>query len=399
MQRLFNLHDRLLSLTPMKIIRKCGMEINWDTPMLAIRGPKGIGKSTLLRQYIRLHYNKGDRKVLYCSLDNSYFADHSILDLAEEFYRKGGKHLFLDEIHKYPMWSRELKEIYDNYPDMRVVISGSSLLSLQQGKADLSRRCINHDFQGLSFREYLQFYKGIDLPVCALDEMLTNPFPFIEKVYDKCKPLAYFDEYLACGYYPYYTGNETDYYSAINSVVCYIIEEELPRICNVELENTRKIRALMNVLAASEPYEVDMSRMSIQSGLQRKTILTYLKYLSDAKLVNLLYSDLVNVKKMQKPDKIYIEDTNMLHALATHPTKEGTLRETFAVNHLVFNHSVEYGKQHGDFVVDGKYTIEVGGQSKNFKQIANIPNSYIFADDIEYPWENKLPLWLLGFLY
>lgn len=399
MQRLFKLQDRLLTQTPLKIIRKCGMDINWNTRMLAIRGAKGIGKSTILLQYIRLHYNEGDRSVLYCSLDHNYFADHSILDLAEEFYRRGGKHLFLDEIHKYPHWSKELKEIYDSYPDMRVVISGSSLLSLQQGEADLSRRCINHDLQGLSFREYLQFYKGIDLPTCTLDDMLTNPYPFIKQVYEICKPMAYFDDYLAYGYYPFYAGNDTDYYSIINTVVSYIIEDELPRICKVDLENTRKIRALMNILASSEPYEVDISRMSIQSGLQRKTILVYLNYLSKAQLVNLLYSDLINVKKMQKPDKIYIENTNMLQALATHPTKEGTLRETFAINHLAFNHSVEYGKQQGDFVVDGKYTIEVGGQSKTKKQIAVVPNSYILADDIEYPWENKLPLWIIGFLY
>lgn len=399
MQRLFNLQDRLLEETPMEIIRKCGMDINWNTRLLAIRGPKGVGKSTLIRQYIRQHYQDGDRTVLYCSLDHNYFADHSILDLAEEFYLKGGKHLFLDEIHKYTHWSRELKEIYDSYPSMRIVISGSSLLELQQGEADLSRRCINHDFQGLSFREYLQFYKGIDLPVCPLDQMLNDPYPFIRQVYKVCKPMAYFDEYLAHGYYPYFEGNEVDYYSAINTVVRYIIDEELPRICKVELENTRKIRALMNILAASEPYEVDISRMSVQSGLQRKTILAYLNYLSDAKLVNLLYSDYINVKKMQKPDKIYIENTNMLYALATHPIKEGTLRETYAINHLAFNHSVEYGKQKGDFVVEGKYTIEVGGASKTNKQIAGVPNAYILADDIEFPWENKLPLWLIGFLY
>ena len=163
MQRLFQFHDRFIEQTPMEIIRECGTRINWDAPMLALRGAKGVGKSTILRQYIRSHYQKEDRSVLYCSLDSNYFADHSILDLAEQFYRIGGKHLFLDEIHKYSNWSRELKEIYDLYAtDMRIVISGSSLLSLQQGDADLSRRCINHDIQGLSFREFLRFYKGLE---------------------------------------------------------------------------------------------------------------------------------------------------------------------------------------------------------------------------------------------
>ena len=399
MQRLFQLQEQLLGLTPMEIVRDCASKINWESQLVAIRGPKGVGKSTILRQYIKQHYAPNDQSALYCSLDANYFVDHSILDLVEQFYRIGGKHLFLDEVHKYPNWSREIKEIYDFYPDLRVVISGSSLLSLMQGDADLSRRCVNYDIQGLSFREYLRFYEGIELPVCTMDELVTDAHPFVAQVYKKCKPMAYFDKYLQYGYFPYYKNNPVEYYAAIANGVRYIIEDELPRICKVELGNTRKIRALMNILASSEPYEVDITRMSVQSGLQRPTILAYLKYLSDAKLIHLLYSDLVNVKKLQKPDKIYIDDTNMLCALASRPVKEGTMRETFAISHLSVGHELEYGKQHGDFVVDGRYTFEVGGAGKNFKQIADIPNSFILADDTDYPFGNKLPLWLIGFLY
>ena len=399
MQRLFQLQEQLLGLTPMEIVRECAFKINWDSQLVAIRGPKGVGKSTIIRQYIKQHYAPNDQSALYCSLDANYFVDHSILDLVEQFYRIGGKHLFLDEVHKYSNWSREIKEIYDYYPDLRVVISGSSLLSLMQGDADLSRRCINYDIQGLSFREYLHFYEGIELPVCTMEELVSNTHPFVAQVYKHCKPMAYFDKYLHYGYFPYYRNNPVEYYAAVSNVVRYIIEDELPRICKVDLSNTRKIRALMNILASSEPYEVDITRMSVQSGLQRPTILAYLKYLSDAKLIHLLYSDLVNVKKLQKPDKIYIEDSNMLCALASRPVKEGTMRETFAISHLSVGHEVEYGKQHGDFVVDGRYTFEVGGASKNFKQIADIPNSFILADDMDYPLGNKLPLWLIGFLY
>ena len=399
MQRLFQLQEQLLGLTPMEIVRECAFKINWDSQLVAIRGPKGVGKSTIIRQYIKQHYAPNDQSALYCSLDANYFVDHSILDLVEQFYRIGGKHLFLDEVHKYSNWSREIKEIYDYYPDLRVVISGSSLLSLMQGDADLSRRCINYDIQGLSFREYLHFYEGIELPVCTMEELVSNAHPFVEQVYKHCKPMAYFDKYLHYGYFPYYRNNPVEYYAAVSNVVRYIIEDELPRICKVDLSNTRKIRALMNILASSEPYEVDITRMSVQSGLQRPTILAYLKYLSDAKLIHLLYSDLVNVKKLQKPDKIYIEDSNMLCALASRPVKEGTMRETFAISHLSVGHEVEYGKQHGDFVVDGRYTFEVGGASKNFKQIADIPNSFILADEMDYPLGNKLPLWLIGFLY
>ena len=373
----------------MKIVRQCASKINWDLQLIAIRGARGVGKSTIIRQYIRSHYEIGDKTALYCTLDANYFADHSILDLVEQFYRIGGKHLFLDEIHKYRNWGREIKEIYDVYPDLQVVISGSSLLSLTQGDADLSRRCMNYDIPGLSFREYLQFYEGIDLPTCSLEDF-KDPHSFIGRVYEKCRPMAYFDKYLKYGYYPYYNNNPVEYYALINNVVRYVIEDELPRICKVDLENTRKIRALMNMLASSEPYEVDITKMSV---------LSYLKFLNDAKLLNLLYSDLLNVKRMQKPDKIYIENTNMLYALATHPIKEGTLRETFAVNQLRVEHEVEYGKKKGDFVVDGKYTFEVGGPGKGFKQIAGVPDSYVLADEIDYPWENKLPLWLVGFLY
>lgn len=399
MQRLFQLQKQLVRLTPNAIIRQCMSKINWDLQLIAIRGARGVGKSTIILQYIKNHYSEDDKTALYCSLDDNYFVNHTILDLVEQFYRQGGKHLFLDEIHKYPNWGREIKNVYDFYPDLRVVISGSSLLSLTKGDADLSRRCINYDIQGLSFREFLRFYKGIDIPTYGLEDLLAHPLAVTNQVYEQCKPMAYFDEYLHYGYFPYYKGNTVEYYAQISNVVRYVIEEELPRLCNVELGNTRKIRALMNLLASSEPYEVDISRMSVQSGLQRPTVLSYLKYLSDAHLLNLLYSNLLNVKKLQKPDKIYLENPNMLHALATHPIKEGTLRETFAINHLQVNHEVEYGKQQGDFVVDGKYTFEVGGAGKTFKQIADIPDSYILADDMDYPYGNKLPLWLVGLLY
>lgn len=399
MERLFQLQEQLLRLTPMEMVRDCAKMINWEAQLLAIRGAKGVGKSTMMLQYIRSHYEIGDRQVLYCSLDTNYFADHSILDLADSFYKMGGKHLFLDEVHKYANWSREIKEIYDFYPNMRVVISGSSLLSLMTGNVDLSRRCINHDIQGLSFREFLQFYKGINLPIFTLENLLSAPHKLIDACPADFRPLGLFKEYLQYGYYPYYKRNAVDYYYTINNVIRQVIEDEMPRICKIDLGNTRKIRAMMNMLASAVPYEVDISKMSVQSALPRTTILAYLGHLSNAQLLNLLYSDLLNIKKMQKPDKIYIENTNMLYALATHPVELGTVRETFAVNQLMFQHSVEFGKKQGDFLVDGTYRFEVGGADKKYKQIANLPNSFILADDIEFPIGNKIPLWMIGFLY
>lgn len=389
----------MLAVTPTKIVRRCAKDINWAAQLLAIRGPKGVGKTTMMLQYIKRHFQPQDMSVLYCSLDGAYFTDHNLLDFVDMFYKNGGKHLFLDEVHKYPNWGREIKEIYDSYPELQVVLSGSSLLDMMTGDADLSRRCINHDIQGLSFREYLQFYKGIDLPVCSLQELLDNPMSLCLQVNALCRPLAFFREYLQFGYYPYYIKNKIDYYSAIEQVTYKIIDDEMPRICGVDVANTRKIKALMNVLAATEPFEVDIKKLSVQTSLKRETILGYLNYMQRAKLLNLLYCDNANIKKLQKPDKIYIENTNLLYTLANNPIKQGTIRETFVVNQLAYKHLVEYKKSNGDFLIDGKYTIEVGGSSKDYTQIANVADSYILADNIETAIGHKLPLWLIGFLY
>ena len=210
---------------------------------------------------------------------------------------------------------------------------------------------------------------------------------------------ALFQEYLRNGYYPYYLDNETDYYLAIQQVVNHTIDDELTKICKVDVGNTRKIKALMTMLCASEPYQLDISKLSVQSGLKRETVLAYLNYMDKAKLLHLLYCDLVNAKRMQKPDKIYIDNSNMLYAWATTPVRIGTARETFVVSQLSAKHQVEFGKKKGDFKIDGIYTIEVGGEDKDFRQIANLPNSYVLADNIETAIGHKLPIWVVGFLY
>ncbi|MCQ2339714.1 MAG: AAA family ATPase [Paludibacteraceae bacterium] len=399
MDKLFQLQNRLLDRTPMQVVRECAKNINWNAQLLSIRGPKGVGKTTMILQHIRSTFPKGDRSYLYCKLDSGYFANHTLGELVDKFAMDGGKYLFLDEVHKYENWGTEIKDIYDYYPELQVVISGSSLLSLMEGDVDLSRRCVSHDIQGLSFREYLQFYKNINLPYYSLEQILQNTGDICSDVNAVCKPVAAFHDYLRVGYYPFYQKNKIDYYDIIEQVVNYVINEELPHICKVELSNTRKIKALLYVLAQSEPFEVDMNRLSVQSGLKRETILIYFQHLQKAKLLNLVYSDLKNVKKLQKPDEIYIADTNLLQALTNESIKVGTIRETFAVNQLSALHQVEYGRNKGDFLVDGRYTFEVGGENKDYTQIANLPNSYILADNIEYASGHKLPLWMVGLLY
>lgn len=399
METLFAKQDRLLAITSTEIVRTLMSRINWNAQLISIKGPRGVGKTTLMLQYMKLHYPIYNREVLYCTLDSVYFSNHTLLQLVDVFVKNGGKHLFLDEVHKYPTWSKEIKEVYDLYPELRVVFSASSLLNILNADADLSRRCIPYEMQGLSFREFLLFYKQLELPICTLEEVLTSPADICSEVNKVCRPIPLFKEYLQYGYYPFYLKNQTDYYTSIEQVVNFIVETELPQLCGIDVGNVRKIKALLGVLATSVPFEVDISKLATVIGIHRNTVIEYLNSLERAKLLQLLYADLFSVKKMQKPDKIYLDNPNLLYALASHTVKIGTARETFVVNQLTCDNEVEYGKKSGDFKVNGKYILEVGGEGKTYDQIADVPNSYILADGIETPYRCKLPIWVVGFLY
>lgn len=381
------------------LVRECIHEVAWDERLSAIIGPRGVGKTTLMLQYIKQHYADNLGEVLYATTESLYFVQNTLIDLAERFVTNGGKHLFLDEIHRYPDWSREIKLIYDTYPELKVTISGSSLLQILNSEADLSRRCIWYNMQGLSFREFLQFYKGIDLPVFSLDNIIQKPDEVCHDVNALCHPVPLFHEYLQVGYFPYYLEGEERYYERVANVVDYVIGTELPMVCKVETVNVRKLQMLLNVVAGLVPYELDISKMALMLQASRNTVITYLRYLSMSKVINLLYSDLQSLKKVQKPDKMYLGNPNMLYALCLEKTNIGTARETFVVNQLGYQHRIEYGKKNGDFKIDGKYVFEVGGATKAFDQVAGLPDSYILADDIEWPVGNKLPLWLAGLLY
>lgn len=400
MDSLFLKQERLLAVTSTAIVRELMNKIHWNNRLIAIRGSRGVGKTTLMLQYIKLNYAPGSRDALYCTLDSIYFSRHTLLDLVEQFYLQGGKHLFLDEVHKYPTWSRELKEIYDLYPSMRVVFSGSSLLNILNADADLSRRCLPYNMFGLSFREFLMFYKQIQFPVFSLEEVLHDAGDICRVMNERCRPVQMFKEYLQDGYYPFFTGNREDYYMNIENVVNLILEQEMPLLCGVDPAYIRKLKALLGILASSVPYEVDITKLAGIIGLTRNSVITYLQNLNRAELLNLLYSDLTSVKKMQKPDKIYLQNPNLLYAIASAAVQIGTARETFVVNQLsAANCEVEYGKSQGDFVVNHTYTFEVGGADKTFKQIADVPNSFVLADDIEYATGKKLPLWVVGLMY
>lgn len=403
MDTLFRKSDRLLANTSTDIVREKMGEIHWNSQLITIIGAKGVGKSTLIKQYLKLNYPPGDRRVLYCSADTVDFSTRTLVELAEEFVIQGGELLAIDEIHKYKPgttdWSREIKEIYELFPDLKMIVSGSSLLRLKEGDADLSRRAVKYTMSGLSFREALRFYHDLSFPVWTLEDILAHPYDLWQMVSSKCKPVALFKEYLEKGYYPFLLEGTGEYYTKIEQVVNYIIETELPQICKVDVANVRKLQALIAMICSETPFELNANKIAAALEIGRDTVVEYLKYLGDAKVLNLLYSDKKKIGKLSKPDKVYLENPNILYALAPAKVEIGTLRETFAVDCLSESHVVEYGKTQGDFKVDSKYTFEIGGRSKDFSQIAGMKDSYIFADDWDMPDGAKLPLWMLGFLY
>ena len=398
METLFKKHKILVSQVSTAIVRKIMDDINWEKQLVGIRGSRGVGKTTLMRQYIKQHYGVDAGEALYCVMDSLYFTNHSLLDLAEHFHIMGGKHLFLDEVHKYPTWSKEVKEIIDLWPDMKISFTGSSLIQILNADADLSRRVLTYDMAGLSFREFLRFYKNIELPAYSLDNLLTHADSICQKVCKACIPQPLFEEYLRVGYYPFYDGSETEYYNRIENIISFIIDQEMTQFCGVEPAYTRKLKAMMMYLSNNSPYEVNIAKLAAYLEINKTTVLSYLASMQRAELLHLLYTDNKSVGKMQKPDKVYIHNTNILHAIGTQ-FNVGTVRECFAINQLSVRHTVEYSKAQGDFKVDGKLTFEVGGRDKSFEQIADVPDSYVLADQIAMPVGKKLPLWLIGFLY
>jgi hypothetical protein len=401
MEKLFERHDAALSITPMEYVRDIMQRIHWNSRLIAIRGPKGVGKSTLMKQYIKTHFEQGDRHVLYCSADTNYFTTHTLLEVAEKFFKRGGQWLFIDEVHKYPGWSREIKEIYDLYAQLHVVLSGSSLIQINDGHADLSRRLIVYDMPGMSFREFLRLDLGLDFDSISLDQLLDKPAKFCIDVCSQCRPLEHFSHYLQYGYYPFYFEGKQEYSDRVESVVNYIIDVELTKYRNVEVGNTRKMKALLQVISQMTPYEVDIAKLSKVTGIMRATVLKYLTHLEEASLIHRLFTDLMSITDLQKPDKMYLDNSNLLYALCPQKPEIGTVRETFFANQLTSaGHKVEYaGYMKGDFRIDCDTVIEVGGEFKGFGQLAGQEHSFVAADDTESAYERKIPLWAFGFPY
>ncbi len=390
-------HNRLLESTSLKFVRYLYDKLPWNERLIAIKGPRGTGKTTMLLQRIKKEFGKSN-KALFVTLDDLWFTRNTLSDLADDFVNKGGTHLFIDEVHKYANWSIEIKNLYDFYPELNIVFTGSSLLEILNSRSDLSRRALAYELQGLSYREYLNWKLDLDFESVELEELVKNSADISSEVVSKLKPLEYFDEYLRMGYFPFTGKNELIYYQRIKEILNMIIEMELPLLRNTGISIIGKMRKLLFNISESAPFTPNASALSKKTEIARKTLLEYLHYLDEAKVISAIYKDARGNSLLQKPDKIFLENTNYIYAIAHGSPEIGNIRETFFLNQAKEANTVIYPKQ-GDFLVNGKFLFEVGGKRKSFDQIADIPNSFLAIDDIEYAVGNKIPLWLFGFLY
>ena len=398
MVELIEKYQQKLQYTDTSFTRSLLEEIHWDARLIGIKGARGVGKTTLLLQYIKLKLKDQLQQSLYVSLDNIWFSNNTLSYLVDHFVKRGGKFLFLDEVHKYPNWSQELKNIYDDYPSLKVVFTGSSLLEILNARADLSRRAIVYHMQGLSFREYIGLETNHVFPKISLSTLLKKHIELAKEINVKIKPLQYFDQYIQNGYYPFYKEQPSLYSVRIEEVINLMLEIELPMLRKVDIAYIHKIKQLLLIIAESVPFIPNITKLSEKIGLQRGTLLSYLHYLDEIGLTKNLFKVAEGISKLQKPEKIFLENTNLMFALSAENSNKGNIRETFFVNQLSYQHKVNYAEQ-GDFTIDMKYTFEVGGKNKKNKQIETVKNAFVLADDIEYGSFNKIPLWMFGFLY
>ncbi|MCD4747474.1 MAG: AAA family ATPase [Bacteroidales bacterium] len=397
MDRLKQISSEHLRRTPMKFYRFLMDEINWDDRLIGISGARGSGKTTLLLQYMKSKISKTS-DALYVSLDDIYFSENKLIYFAENFYKQGGEFLFLDEVHKYPNWSQELKNIYDSLPDLNIVFTSSSALDIYRGSHDLSRRALVYSLPGLSFREFIELKYKIKFPVLKLNHILENTGNKYWDILEKIRPLKLFSEYLRHGYYPFFIESTVNYTQRLMNILNLVIESDLPAIYHIDFYSIIKLKKMISVLSRLVPYKPNIQKLAEQSGTTRDSLLKFLFYLEKAGIVKWLTKDTHGINYLNKPDKLYLDNTNLMFSLAIETPEKGNIRETFFLNQLKVKHHVSYPES-GDFLVDNKYLFEVGGMSKTTKQIAGKKNAFIVADDIEYRNKNKIPLWLVGFLY
>ena len=397
LDEILRIYNRRLQGTPEGFKRYLIDKIDWRDNLIAIKGAKGTGKTTMLLQHIKESFTDKD-KALYLSLDNLWFETHSINDLIEYHYTHGGTHLFLDEVHYFPNWKKLIKNINDDYPGLHVVYTGSSMLKIDSGVADLSRRQLPYTLHGMSFREYL-LYEGLaEIEPITLDFLLSNHHRIAEDILSNgMKILPLFGDYLRHGYYPFYKSVYSGFEIRLQQVVNHVLENDYPIIEGVEQSTIRKTKKMFMILAEQVPQTPNMSNLYNELETDRNQGLKMLYALEKAGLLALLSDKPKQIDKLSRPGKIFMDNSNLMYAYATNPNI-GTVRETFFLSQLAVDHSVIYPVK-GDFLVDGKYLFEVWGRKKSFEQIKDVDDSYMAVDDTEIGHHNRIPLWMFGLLY
>lgn len=398
MDSLYTFHANSIRQTSNSFVRFQYDNIHWDQRMLALKGPRGAGKTTLMLQRIKYGLDLPSSKALYITADHYWFYTNTLYETAESFYLNGGRYLFIDEVHKYPRWSRELKNIYDGFPDLKIVFSASSALDIYRGEADLSRRVITYNLPGMSFREYLKLKGVLHHDSVSLHDITYNHEQIAADIVNVVQPLPYFREYLKYGYLPIIAESRIeDIPVRLIQVINAVVESDLAYTESFDSGTANKIKKLLGVIAESAPFKPNISAIARKLDISRESANLWIAYLANARLLNTLSRDGKGVSTLQKPDKLFLENTNLSYALKQSPDI-GSIRETFVMNQLT-NAGLEVVlPESGDFLANG-LQIEVGGKNKSSKQLVGIEESIVAADDIEIGYGNKVPLWLLGFLY
>lgn len=398
MEGLVNRYRNLLQSVKTDFKRSHYNKINWNSRAICILGARGTGKSTLMLQYLK--ENLLLDQSLYLSLDDLFFKQNSLVDLAERFYQLGGRNLLLDEVHKYEDWQSAVKNIYDFYPDLKLIISGSSILALQKSKADLSRRLVYYELPELSFREYLSLKLKIELEKYDLNKILKDHQKLIDPILTSVPDvMLHFEHYKKTGAYPFFLEDERDYVSKINQLINVIIDYDLPEGKDISTSTQAKLKKLLYLISTSVPFSPNITKLAEKTDTTRPRLLEMLHMLEVSKLIKSLRSSSKGISMMNKPDKIYLSNTNLIYALALENQNSGNIRETFFYNQLENSGATLTTAKNGDFLINNQFEFEVGGKNKTFDQIANIPNSYIAADEMLHGVGNKIPLYLFGFLY
>lgn len=398
MKNYFEISSRLTGSTSVEIVRSLYHTIDWNQRLIGILGARGTGKTTLMLQFIKQNYTN-PTDALYVSLDKMVLFNQSLYEVADWFYKSGGVHLFLDEVHKYPTWAMEVKSIYDDFPSLKIVFSGSSALLLQKAEADLSRRASVYRLHNLSFREFFHFSSGLEFPQVTLDDILQNHIGIATNINLKIRPLAHFGEYLATGAYPYYFENKVLYLERVAATVKTIIENDLMAIGSFSYSSLISMQKVLSMIADSVPFKPNISELSRKAGIARDILLKMIDLLVRADLLMTLRQNSMPTGYLTKPEKLYLQNTTLSGALSFNRQPDiGSVRETFFLNQVGYGHQVTLPDA-GDFLVDSLHTFEIGGSNKTSRQIKGIDNSFVVQDNLETGYGNVIPLWLFGFLY